>query len=251
MPGYRFATLALVLGLASASRSAAAQTATFDFANLKYINNVYSGFLPTNGLFCTGGDLCSSNVNGGVFGGNLTYVSGGITAIATGFFTSGNTTRQVSAVQDHENGYNNQLYGRTARGAGLGVYHLSNVGSDDNITSGEKLKLSFLQRVSMNTIGLRSEGHNTTGWTQGATFEYSLDDVNWTTASLPLNTGRLDLNLRGQDFYFRFGGGSPDQFYLSSATASVVPEPSTYALMAAGLVGLGFASRRKRSFANG
>jgi len=241
----RFAALAL--GLLCATSTAAAQTATFDFANLKYVNNVFSGFLPTNGVRCTGGDICSSNVDAGVFGGNLTYVSGGITARATGFYTSGNTTTQTSAVQDHENSYNGQLYGRTANGAGLGVYHLRNVSSDDNITTGEKLKLSFLQVVTMNTIGLRSEGHNTTGWTRAATFQYSTNDIDWTTALLPANTGRIDLNLQSQDFYFRFGGNSPDQFYLSSATASVVPEPSTYMLMGTGLLGLGFAARRKRN----
>lgn len=40
-----------------------------------------------------------------------------------------------------------------------------------------------------------------------------------------------------------FGGGQ----YAAAATTNVVPEPSTYALMAFGLVGMGFAARRRKA----
>lgn len=76
--------------------------ASFDFANLKYNGIVNSGFLPSDGIPCTGGDLCNSNVNGGVLNGDLTFSSGGGTVYATGSY-NGN---MAAVVQDHENGYN-------------------------------------------------------------------------------------------------------------------------------------------------
>ncbi len=248
------AVFALGLGLTG---PAAVTAATFDFANLKYDGSGtalsdFTGFKPSNGIFCTGGDLCSSNVNGGVLGGNLNYQSGGITVLATGFY-NGNT---ASVVQDHDNGYNGLLFGSTANGAGLGVYHRVNPtdNSDDNITAGEMLKLSFDQAVTLSDIGMRAEGHNTTAWLAGATFEYSTNGTTWMSALLPDNgivgnadAGRFALGVTGQDFYFRYGGQTPDQFYISSLTVAAVPEPEIYALMGLGLGLMGFMARRRKS----
>lgn len=239
----------------SAAQAFAAAPIVFDFANLKYIDPPGPlplgnyGFLPTDGVFCTGGDLCSSNVNGGVRNDDLTFVSGGLTVKATGYY-NGNLQ---AVVQDHENSYNGLLYGSTASGAGLGVYHKTGDTSDDNVTAGEMLKLSFSQTVLMPEFGMRAEGHNTTSWLTNASFEYSTNGVNWVSALLPdnnvvgnANAGRFVLGLVSKDFYFRYGGTMPiDQFYISSITVSV-PEPETYALMLAGLGLLGFAARRRR-----
>ncbi len=249
----KYHSLACVTSLALliAGPVAAADT-VFDFANLKYNSGVNTGFLPTDGISCTGGDLCSSNVGGGVLGGDLTFQVGGISVYATGTYNGGT----ASVVQDKENGYNGQLYGSTATGAGLGVYHKVSPtdNSDDNITAGEALKLSFNQVVTMSAFGMRAEGHNTTSWLTNASFEYSTNGTTWISALLPdnnvvgnPNAGKFVLGLTSQDFYFRYGGTAPiDQFYISSVTVTPVPEPEIYAMMGLGLGLLGWAGRRRK-----
>ena len=211
-----------------------ASAATFDFANLQYNSSVNTGFLPTDGIACTGGDLCSSNVDGGIRNGDLTFTSGGITVAATAMF--GNNVAAV--VQDHENSFNalNKI------GAGLGVYHLTGDDSDDNVTVGGTLVMTFSQVVHLTGISLRSEGHNVTGWMQGSTFL-----LNGANRSLPIGSGEIALDLTGTQFTFAYGGEWADQFYLSGMTAvAAVPEPETYALMLAGLAAVGFVARRRR-----
>ncbi len=234
-------TKSLIAGVfAVIAGSASAQT-VFDFANLKYRNSVSTGFLPTNGVLCTGGDRCSS----AALNGTLSFQSGALSVNATASADGGSTFGSNAAVvQDHEDAYNGLLAGSNAIGAGLGVYHQLGNTSDDNITTGEALKLQFNQAVTLSSIGLRSDGHNTTSWTSGATFEYSLNGTNWISALLPANNGQFALNQTGTDFYFRFGGSNANQFYLSSVTA--VPEPETYAMMLAGLGLLGFTARRRQ-----
>lgn len=216
--------------IAVAAVPASATTTTFDFYKLGR-GAANGDFLPTDGIACTGGDLCSSNVDGGVRNGDLTFTSGGIKTFATASYNG-----QVAAViQDATSNWN------ASNGAGLGVYHLSGVNSDDNITIGEKLTLSFNELVTMSSIGLRADGHNFTNWATGATFL-----LNGVSTLLPDNIGSIALNLTGKSFDFAYGGAKPAQFYLASATVAPVPEPGTYALMLGGLGVAAFVARRRR-----
>lgn len=237
--------LSVLTFFALASGPVAAAPVVFDFANLKYNSSVNTGFLPTDGIPCSGGDLCSSNIASSLSG-DLTFTNGGFTVHAQGSYSGGAFGSGAAIVQDHENGYNGLLSGSTAVGAGLGVYHKSSDTSDDNITTDEKIWLHFDQVISLSSVGFRAEGHNTTGWSSNATFEYSFDNTTWTPGLLPISVGQFGLNHNGQDFYFRFGGSHADQFYISSMTVSAVPEPETYAMLLAGLGLVGFSARRRK-----
>ena len=115
--------------------------------------------------------------------------------------------------------------------------------SDDNITFGERLVLTFDQVVTLTSIGLRSEGHNDTGWITNATFLF-----NGVSTLLPRNVGSIgNLAMTGTTFSFAYGGTNPDQFYLSSVVANPVPEPETYALMLGGLAALAAVARRRKA----
>ncbi|MBC7501890.1 MAG: PEP-CTERM sorting domain-containing protein [Herminiimonas sp.] len=224
------------LALSAASLPATAAIVTYDFSNLKYQNGSNNGFLPTEVLNsgywrCTTGDLCSSDVSFGKLGGDLKYTVNGLTATATALF-NGNA---VSVVQDADNGYNAAKY----LGAGLGVYHLANVNSDDNITVGESLKLTFSQAVTLTGLSLRSDGHSAVFGT-GATFL-----LNGTSEALSHDLSNLSFT--GTEFTFAYGGAKADQFYLGGITVSAVPEPSAGAMLAIGIGMIGFAARRRKT----
>lgn len=222
-----FKRLALAAALVVAALPAAA--AQFDFYKL---GNGASDFLPLNGVACTGGDRCSSDVDNNVYNGNLTFADSGVTVFATGTSSS----QPAAVVQDHQSGWT------FASSAGLGVYH-SKATDDDNITVGEVLTLSFNQLVNLSAIGLRAEGHNFTGWSTGATFL-----LNGVSTLLPDNVGTISgLNMTGSVFTFGYGGDMPDQFYLASVTVTPVPEPEIVALMMAGLGMTGFMARRRKA----
>ncbi|HEU4843011.1 MAG TPA: FxDxF family PEP-CTERM protein [Burkholderiaceae bacterium] len=226
--------------LLAATVPAFAAVTVFDFSNLKYEGRQNTGLLPSGVLGtdywgCTGGDICSSNIDHKILGGDLVYTVNGISATATAQYQSGSQSYDATVVQDHENGYSaaNKI------GAGLGVYHKAHDNSDDNITRGEQLTLTFAGPVNLSSVMLRSDGHDTS-WKRNATFllngtSYKLDDTIAPAA------------LTGSVFTFQFGGAKPDQFYLGGVTVSAVPEPSSYAMLLAGVGLMAFVARRRKT----
>ena len=74
-----------------------------------------------------------------------------------------------------------------------------------------------------------------------------MDGGSWTVGALPKGSGDFARNATGKDFEFRYKASGGDQFYISGATAAVVPEPSINLLMASGLGSLLIIARRRRS----
>ena len=223
----------LTLSVVAAGLSVSA--AQFDFYKL---GRTGQDFLPdgTAGTdyFVVSGDNVSSIVPG-TFGGTLDYTASGITLAASGTYTNPlGVTSVASSVQDRENNWT------STRRAGLGVYHdptkpLNT--SDDNITLGETLTISFDRVVTITRIDLSSEGHNFTSWSNNSTFL-----LNGVSTPLPKNVGYIDgLNLTGTSFTFAYGGNKADQFYL--AALSVPDGAATVTLMGLGLLALGTARR--------
>ncbi|WP_344765348.1 FxDxF family PEP-CTERM protein [Actimicrobium antarcticum] len=238
---------AILAAFSVAATAGPTSPTTFDFSNLKY-NGGNASFLPNEVLNtgywrCTGGDLCSSNIDAKTaLGGDLKYTLNGITATATATYNGAVAT----VMQDHEDAYNPSKY----IGAGLGVYHKTGDTSDDNVTFGETLKLTFSKVVTLSGISLRSDGHNTT-------FDANSTFVLNGTTKLKLSHDIGNLSMTGKVFTFSFDNSlranstklSGDQFYLGGVTVSAVPEPETYAMMLAGLGLLGFAARRRKPVA--
>lgn len=219
----------LTLSVVAAGLSVSA--AQFDFYKL---GRTGQDFLP-NGTAGTDYFVISSdNVSSSVptsFGGTLNYTAGGITVSASGTYNGGT----ASVVQDREGNWTE------ARRAGLGVYHKNPLDtSDDNITAGETLTITFDRLVSISRIDLSSEGHNYTSWTSGSTFL-----LNGQEKALPNGVGFIGgLNLVGKTFTFAYDSTGGDQFYLAALTATAVPDgAATLTLMGLGLLALGTARR--------
>lgn len=219
---------------------AVSKVTTFDFSNLT--SNAAASLLPselrnTGYWTCGGVDICSSDIDGRGhnLGGDLKYTVNGITATASAYYTTGKARHDATVVQDADNGHNfaKQL------GAGLGVYSKINDSSDDNVTSGETLVLSFASKVKLSDVFLRSEGHNTNEWIKDATFLLN-------GQSYALQGSIAGLDLVGKEFTFQFGGKHADQFYLGGMSVSAVPEPSSYAMLLGGVAMLGLIARRRK-----
>lgn len=137
--------------------------------------------------------------------------------------------------------------------AGLGVCKVlsgtqCNPASDDNLTDGEILGLTFAQDVRITSLSFRGEGHpNEPEFAVGDLFDVSFDGgVNWATLALKnaqFGSVAFNVNLaKGTEMLLAYNN---QQYYLSAMEASPVPVPAAGLLLASALGGIGLLGRRR------
>lgn len=165
---------------------------------------------------------------------SFTFAKDGLSVTTTGFNTT--TSDSYFAYLDAGN-------------AGLGVCQQLNgdddqckVGSDDNVTYDESLKLVFDQSVTISETTFQNGQHGTTFT---GNFDLSVDGVMITGLTL---TNIFSTPLTGTEFIFSsqsIGGATGEQFYISSLDVTPVPVPAAVWMFGSGLIGLGRFARRK------
>lgn len=200
------------------------------------------------------GKIYGELANGDAFGSATNPLNPGENAFNSFNWTKDGITLTASAQYKYKNSNNVYEY-RAAwayldKGvAGLGVCHAGlkgynqcNPSNDDNVTRNEILNIAFDQQVSFNFIDsiFRDANHNTLSTGK---IKYSIDSGSWMFLDLAALTGSGYI---GKSFSFRTTWRTP-QFYIDNVVVAKVPvtqvpEPSTLAIFALGIMGL--ASRR-------
>jgi hypothetical protein len=183
---------------------------------------------------CFNGDLC---------GEELSFTKAGITVTASAFGLAN------AVIQDLNPGH-----------AGLGaVWHGEHHGHDyyfdpsgDEVDWGEGLLLTFSEPVSLERVHFRDEDHHS-HFGPCATFRFSSDGESWDTLDLAGSVGFGPDGPVSANFYFKYGGHSPRDFYLARIRVEpeievfeAVPEPGSLLLVGGGLVAL-WARRRRHA----
>ncbi|MEP3248170.1 MAG: hypothetical protein ABJN40_20930 [Sneathiella sp.] len=118
-----------------------------------------------------------------------------------------------------------------------------NPGSDDNVTTGEILKLTFSEAVFTADWGFNGPGHGN-NFSAGDVLELSIDGGPFMAMALDVVGFTNFDGLTGTTFELKWAG---TDFYI--AKISAVPLPPAVLLFGAALAGLGWLGRRRRKIA--
>ena len=202
--------------------------------NAQYVNGQPTYYGTVSSDKCAGADRCGEPMAFDTkFGGKLT---------ATAEDASGYTNGVV--IQDLDPDY-----------GGLGVLSIKSSGAVtglDDINSGDRLTLTFTNKVRIVGFHFWDKDHNSNAGADdlntGDKFGLSVDGG--TTKQLGFGNNfpwyGAGSMLVGKSFSFSYVN---EDYYLGAikiAQVAEVPEPGTYGLLLAGLVGVGFVARRRR-----
>lgn len=221
---------ALIVAVAiSAAVPTVARAATFDFAAMA------EAFYASNSYEPTWAQMTSGS------GGMLSDGGIDVTASATYFGGAANPFFDSST-------------GMGGRVAGLGVCHESScstnvsgaITSDDNLGLGEVLTLQFSQTVAVTNMFVRDEEHYPIG-ASGAILALMINGMSFYATNGIVNLTGL---LASDTFAIQTVEGGLPEIYLSSASVTAVPIPTSGLLLMGGLAGLLILKRRRRGAAD-
>jgi len=215
------------------------QATTFTFEGL-------SSDIPTNGTLVFSTDYYNNDNNDDP----LKWSKDGLGLSAWGGSSDGD-----NGGGDNDNEYYAAFQDRGPATGGLGVIDIDEQGnldgSSDNIDGADFLRLTFSTAVSLNGLDFNGN-HVEFGLGEGV--EFKADDT-WYTAILGVSGWDFDDGIIATNFRFFAEGhatairkdlDTPESFYLASINVQI-PEPSSLALLALGVAGLGASRRRTKS----
>lgn len=146
--------------------------------------------------------------------------------------------------------YDTNLYGATYTGTNYSIWNVSPLTnySDGPIYSGTLVGSVSDDSVGYSTISLTGLSDLLSSGTYYVGFQNDITDPNGTTSYVETDQSHLGSAFQIADGYTYTNTGLQDAaFTVQGAAVSAAPEPASWALMFAGIAGLGLALRRNKS----